>query len=207
MTTQTLALPEVVHRPAPRRRRPVRRPPPIRELLGFSVLLLVVGMAYVSSRAPEPTPQITADTETETRIDEFITAAAERHGVPENLVIAIIAIESRFDTHAVSRRGARGLMQLMPATAAALGVRDSFDPEENIDGGVREVRRLMNRFGNNLPLVLAAYNAGEQAVIQHGGIPPYRETRTYVARVIRRMNADRNRAMQGTAVTRLGFPR
>jgi hypothetical protein len=76
-------------------------------------------------------------------------------------------------------------MQLMPATAAALGVRDPFDPEENIDGGVREVRRLMNRFGsNNLTLVLAAYNAGEQAVLNHRGIPPYAETRDYVAKVL-----------------------
>ena len=205
MSTHTLALPDVVQRPA-RRRRPTRRAP-LRELLGFSVLLLVMGTAYVSSRAPEAPPEIAASEETVTRIDEYIAAAAERHGVPEELIVAMIAIESRFDTHAVSRRGARGLMQLMPATAAALGVRDPFDPEENIDGGVREVRRLMNRFRNNLPLVLAAYNAGEQAVIQHGGIPPYRETRNYVARVIRRMNADRGRTMQGTAVTRLGFPR
>jgi soluble lytic murein transglycosylase-like protein len=205
MSTHTLALPEVVHRPA-RRRRPVRRPP-IRELLGFSVLVLVMVTAYVSSRAPEAPVEIATSEETVTRIDEYIAAAAERHGVPEELIVAMIAIESRFDTHAVSRRGARGLMQLMPATAAALGVRDSFDPEENIDGGVREVRRLMKRFGNNLPLVLAAYNAGEQAVIQHGGIPPYRETRNYVARVIRRMKADRGHTTQGTAVTRVGFPR
>jgi len=207
MNTHTLALPDIVQRPAPRRRKPVRRPP-IRELLGFSVLLAVMATAYVSSRAPEPPAEVAAETETVVRIDEYIAAAAERHGVPEELVIAIIAVESRFDTRAVSRRGARGLMQLMPSTAAALGVRDPFDPEENIDGGVREVRRLMDRFGaHNLPLVLAAYNAGENAVIQHGGVPPYRETRNYVARVIRRMKVDRAGTVQGTAVTRLGVAR
>jgi soluble lytic murein transglycosylase-like protein len=76
-------------------------------------------------------------------------------------------------------------MQLMPATAVILGVNDSFDPAENIDGGVRHLRGLLDRFGNDLALALAAYNAGEQAVMQHGGIPPYPETQEYVARILR----------------------
>lgn len=113
-----------------------------------------------------------------------IRRAAERFGVPERLVAAVIRVESAFNPRAVSRKGARGLMQLMPETASILGVHDSFNPEENITGGVRHLRGLMERFGNNLPLVLAAYNAGEQAVVSYRGIPPYPETQDYVTRVL-----------------------
>src|SRR3989454_7037187 len=81
-------------------------------------------------------------------------------------------------------------MQLMPETAASLGVGDPFDPRENIEGGVRHLRALMDQFDNNLPLVLAAYNAGRQAVIDHRGIPPYRQTRQYVSRILRRLDLD-----------------
>ena len=115
-----------------------------------------------------------------------IRDTAERHGISEHLVAAIIAVESEFYPRAVSRKGARGLMQLMPATASSYNVRDPFDPRENIDGGVRHLKRLMHRYDNNLPLVLAAYNAGEQAVKRHRGIPPYPETRRYVKRVLRK---------------------
>ena len=113
-----------------------------------------------------------------------ILEAAERYGVPERLISAVIRTESAFNPLAVSRKGARGLMQLMPGTASLLGVRDAFDPRENIDGGVRHLRALIERFGDNLSLVLAAYNAGEQAVVNHGGVPPYPETRNYVTRVL-----------------------
>ena len=115
-----------------------------------------------------------------------IRDAAARYGVSERLVSAVIRVESGFNAKAISRKGARGLMQLMPATATMLGVRDSFDPLENIDGGVRHLRGLIDRF-NNVPLALAAYNAGEQAVTQHRGIPPYPETQDYVARILRLM--------------------
>ena len=115
---------------------------------------------------------------------DIIRGAAERHGVPEQLVSAVIRVESGFNVKAVSRKGARGLMQLMPGTAAILGVRDSFDPMDNIEGGVRHLRGLLDRFGNNVPLALAAYNAGEGAVNTHGGIPPYPETQAYVGRIL-----------------------
>lgn len=115
----------------------------------------------------------------------IIRRAASRHGVPERLVTAIIAVESGFNPRAVSRKGARGLMQLMPGTAAMLGVRNAFDPADNVDGGVRHLRGLLERLGQNVPLALAAYNAGEQAVVQHRGIPPYPETQDYVARIMR----------------------
>ena len=113
-----------------------------------------------------------------------IREAAERYGVEEALIKAVIRVESGFNSRAVSPKGARGLMQLMPGTASMLGVRNSFDPRENIDGGVRHLRGLIDRFGSDLKLALAAYNAGEQAVANHGGIPPFRETRDYVTRIL-----------------------
>src|SRR4029450_12973524 len=110
-----------------------------------------------------------------------IRAAADRYGVPIKLVSAVIRAESGFNPRAVSRSGARGLMQLMPATASILGVRNSFDPRENIDGGVRHLRGLIDRFPHSLPLAIAAYNAGEKAVTLYGGIPPYQERQDYGA--------------------------
>ena len=100
------------------------------------------------------------------------------------LVSAVIQAESGFNPRAVSRKGAQGLMQLMPTTAATLGVRNSFDPRQNIDGGVRHLRSLIDRFANNLPFALAAYNAGEKAVVQYRGVPPYPETQDYVTKVL-----------------------
>src|SRR2546426_9732325 len=119
-----------------------------------------------------------------------IRGAADRYGVPARLVSAIIRVESSFNPRAVSSKGARGLMQLMPETASVLGVRNTFDPYENIDGGVRHLRGLIDRFGNNLTLALAAYNAGERAVTAYQGIPPYPETQSYVLRVLRILDAN-----------------
>jgi soluble lytic murein transglycosylase-like protein len=116
--------------------------------------------------------------------DELIMKASGKYNVEPALVKAIIKAESNFNHRAVSRKGAKGLMQLMPATASYLQVRDSFHPENNIEGGVKYVRYLLNFFNGNLPLVIAAYNAGENAVVRYGGIPPYRETQTYVRRVL-----------------------
>jgi len=120
-------------------------------------------------------------------IEAHIREVAVRYDIPPILVAAIVEAESEFNPRAVSRRGARGLMQLMPDTASSLRVSDTFDPYENIEGGVRHLRRLMDRYHGNLPLVLAAYNAGEQAVMAYGGVPPYRETRRYVSRILRRI--------------------
>ncbi len=117
--------------------------------------------------------------------DDLIAKTSEKYRVDSALVKAIIKAESNFNHRAVSPVGARGLMQLMPATAATLQVKDSFHPENNIDGGVRYLRYLMNLFNGNLPLVLAAYNAGENAVLRYNNrIPPYQETQTYVRRVL-----------------------
>jgi soluble lytic murein transglycosylase-like protein len=120
-----------------------------------------------------------------TDYEDLIAKASERYRVDSALVKAVIKAESNFNHRAVSPVGARGLMQLMPATAATLQVQDSFHPENNIDGGVRYLRYLMNLFNGNLPLVLAAYNAGENTVIRYNNrIPPYQETQTYVRRVL-----------------------
>jgi soluble lytic murein transglycosylase len=113
----------------------------------------------------------------------IIRSAAERYGVDTRLVEAIVQTESAGNPTAVSPKGARGLMQLMPERAAELGVRDSFDPTQNVDGGVRHMRDLLQRFDGDVTLALAAYNAGEAAVRAHGGVPPYAETREYVRRV------------------------
>jgi len=122
-----------------------------------------------------------ADTE---RYGSEIKDASDRYGVPERLVHAVIRVESAFNPRAVSVKGAQGLMQLMPETASLLGVRSGFDPQQNLDGGVRHLRGLIDRVGNDLPLALAAYNAGEKAVINYRGIPPFPETRDYVTRVL-----------------------
>lgn len=117
--------------------------------------------------------------------DGLIGATARRHGFEPALVKAVIKCESNFEAHAVSSRGARGLMQLMPATQATLGVGDVFDPRQNIDAGVRYLVQLQRTFGNNIALVLAAYNAGPQTVIDaEYTVPPYPETEHYVACVL-----------------------
>jgi transglycosylase-like protein with SLT domain len=117
---------------------------------------------------------------------EMITAAAMGEGVDPALVEAVVAVESAFRPRAVSRKGAMGLMQLMPQTARLLGVSDAFDPRQNLIGGTRHLRNLLDLFGGDLPRALAAYNAGANAVRTYGGIPPYRETREYVRMVLAR---------------------
>lgn len=116
--------------------------------------------------------------------DQIIQQASQKYNVDADLVKAVIQNESNYDPNAVSSAGALGLMQLMPATAANLGVQDPMNPQENIEGGVKLLRELLNQFGGNLTNVVAAYNAGAGAVQQYGGVPPYQETQTYVNRVL-----------------------
>ena len=119
------------------------------------------------------------------RYNTVIWKAAERYQVDYALVKAVIKTESNFNPQAVSRAGAKGLMQLMPGTADALGVDNSFHPEDNIQGGVRHLRYLLDLFKGDMRLALAAYNSGEKVVFRYNGIPPYKETRTYIRRVLR----------------------
>ena len=116
-------------------------------------------------------------------VDAAIEQAAARHQVDPNLVRAIVKVESDFNPHAVSRKGALGLMQLMPSTAKSLKVSDPFDPQQNVDAGVRHLKALLENFSGDLPRTLAAYNAGERAVERSRGVPPYAETRKYVSRI------------------------
>lgn len=119
------------------------------------------------------------------RYDEWIRQAASLYQIPVELIRAVIKVESDYDPRAVSSAGARGLMQLMPATAEHLQVKDINDPHDNIFGGVRYLRVLANTFNGDLVLTVAGYNAGEDAVMRHGGVPPYEQTRDYVVKVIR----------------------
>jgi soluble lytic murein transglycosylase len=127
--------------------------------------------------------------------DRLIRAACARYGVEFELVKAVIKAESAFNPLAISRAGARGLMQLMPATAADHGVADIHSPRQNIDGGVRHLRLLLERFEGNVTLALAAYNAGAGAVDKYNGIPPYQETQQYVRKVLRFREAYRERSV------------
>jgi hypothetical protein len=178
-----------------------------RWLRGLVVMSLTLGGGYLVAGPGAPPTQLAAE---EAESEESLEASASsptlaeimaqidevatRHRVPPRLVAAVIAVESEFNPRAVSRAGARGLMQLMPATASSLDVQDSFDTRENIEGGVRHLRVLMDRYRNDLPVVLAAYNAGDTAVLNYRGVPPYRETRQYVIRVLRRYDRDAARA-------------
>lgn len=121
---------------------------------------------------------------TQQALGDLVRVAAERHAVDPRLIHSVIIAESGGNPQAVSTKGARGLMQLMPRTAAGLGVWNSFDPRQNIEGGTRYLRSLLDRFGGDLALALAGYNAGPGAVETYRGVPPYDETRGYVRKVL-----------------------
>ncbi len=155
----------VIHEPA--------LPPAPRMVVPMSRQAL---LAELARPIPVPVP---------TYYDDLIREIADRYGVEYALVKAVIKAESDFDRLAVSRKGALGLMQLMPETAAQHMVRDVFLPRDNIEGGVRHLRMLLDRYGGNLPLTIAAYNAGTRRVEDAGGVPPIPETREYLVRVLR----------------------
>jgi hypothetical protein len=146
------------------------------------VLVALSGALLIAAAgSADPAAQIGLD---QTELLGLVTEIAWEHGLDPRLVHALIEVESGWNPLAVSRRGAMGLMQLMPPTARRLGVTDPFDPEQNLRAGVNELRRLVDRYSGDLPLALAAYNAGEGAIARYGGVPPYRETRGYVRRIM-----------------------
>jgi membrane-bound lytic murein transglycosylase B len=124
------------------------------------------------------------------QLDAIIDEAAQKHGVDANLVRAVIKVESNFNPHAVSNKGAMGLMQLMPSTARSLQVTNPFDAQQNVDGGVRHLKQLLQDFNGDVTKSVAAYNAGAGAVQRNGGVPPYAETRAYVRRINQLYNGD-----------------
>jgi hypothetical protein len=147
---------------------------------------VVVAAEDVAGIEPEElfTPPKPADN-SKTPFHDLIEAASAQYKVDVDLIASVIAVESNFEPRAISRRNARGLMQLLPETAARLGVRDIFDPRENIDAGTRYLSALLQRYNNDLVLALAAYNAGPEKVAAFGSVPPYAETISYVRSVKR----------------------
>src|SRR5271166_79225 len=138
--------------------------------------------------APPDPPEATAQAQQPQDLNSIVSSASARNQVDADFIASVIRAESANNPHAVSPKGAQGLMQLMPQTASMLGVKNSFDPAENVDGGVRYLRDLLLLYNNDMIKALAAYNAGPQRVQQYKGVPPYRETHAYVARVIKDYN-------------------
>jgi len=164
---------------------------------------LDVQTADVVSIEPEevftPVPAQPAPAAAMSPYHELVAAAASRYGVDAELITSVIAVESNFDPKAVSRKNARGLMQLLPETAARFGVKDVFDPAENIDAGTRYLRDLLQLYNNDLTLTLAAYNAGPDNVQKYGRVPPFSETVSYVKRVKRNYEKGKSAAPPKTA--------
>ena len=150
-----------------------------------------VGAAEIRGFVPdEVVDEVLAPVAAGTDLRALAIAAAQRHGLAPELVLAVVGVESAFKPDAVSHKGAQGLMQLMPGTAKELGVNDAFDPAQNLDGGTRYLRMLLAQYGGDVGKALAAYNAGPGAVKRHRGVPPYRETHHYISRVLKRLQRE-----------------
>jgi hypothetical protein len=141
-----------------------------------------------------PTAAATAPAANQSPYHELIATAASRYGIDAELISSVMEVESHFDPKAISPKNARGLMQLLPETAARLGVTNIFDPQQNIDAGTRYLKELLQLYNNDLTLALAAYNAGPDKVQKYGDVPPYRETQSYVKQVKRKYQKSKSSA-------------
>jgi hypothetical protein len=186
-------------------------PPVSKKYSGLRKLTSSTNLNYTPSRGAliHPTSltiggSLEGFTTGDTNVDGFIVESGKRNSIDPLLLYAIMHQESTFKPRAISPKGARGLMQLMPATAIRFGVTNIFDPRQNIEGGARYMRFLLDLFGGDVPLALAGYNAGEGAVMKYGNIPPYSETREYVRRITRRYGLirDPNAANSANLLTR-----
>ena len=141
-------------------------------------------------RAAQPAPQVPLATQKLSRdgLNQVVSGAGERHQIDPDFINSVIRAESGFHQNAVSKKGAQGLMQLMPGTASELGVKNTFDPNANVEGGTKYLRELLEKYNYDVPKALAAYNAGSKRVDQYHGVPPYYETQAYIARIIRDFN-------------------
>jgi len=137
-----------------------------------------------------------ATSASQAELDELVREASLRHQIDPDFVASVIRAESNFKPHAVSRKGAQGLMQLMPQTAAQLGVKDAFDPRTNVEAGTAHLSTLLDQYHNDPIKALAAYNAGAHRVKQYNGVPPYRETRAYVAKIVHDFNNKKRAQMK-----------
>jgi hypothetical protein len=156
--------------------------------------------------SPAPAPLASPNSASATpltpaQMQQMLARAGAMHNIDADLLASVVQAESNGNTRAVSRTGARGLMQLMPATASELGVSNSFAPEQNIGGGTAYLDQLLTRYHDDIPLAVAAYNAGPAAVDRYHGIPPYAETRAYVARVVREFNRRKRAALAAQSST------
>jgi soluble lytic murein transglycosylase-like protein len=168
--------------------------------------------AFLANSIPAAQPiamRITAPanpTATAIDIDQVVREASSKNRLDPDFVSSVIMAESNFKTHAVSKKGAQGLMQLMPSTAAQLGVADPFDPRANVEAGAAHLSALLDRYNNDPIKALAAYNAGAHRVKQYNGVPPYRETRAYINKIVRDFNAKKRAQMKAAGVTNASTP-
>ena len=165
-------------------------PKPVTE---FRVAAAVVPPRVVAAASVDPEPAAPP-----TGLDEAVLRIAAEHSLSPQLIHSVIKVESNYNAHAISNKGALGLMQLIPATARRFGVSDAFNPVENIQGGARYLRYLLDLYSGNYPLALAAYNAGEGAVARYGGVPPFAETQNYLILVRRQLEMAKEAAAAKT---------
>ncbi|MGB3861691.1 MAG: lytic transglycosylase domain-containing protein [Candidatus Aminicenantaceae bacterium] len=156
----------------------------VKKIACFGIIVLCV--------IPLLTSDLYANSQLKTEYDNLVRSIAQKYRVEHTLIHSIIRAESNYDRFAVSPKGALGLMQLMPATAIQYGVKNVFDPRENIEGGVKYLKDLIKLYNGNTKLVLAAYNAGQEAVKKYNGIPPYRETKNYIYKIMDRFGYDKD---------------